>query len=79
LTGNCWAYTVGSLINLVKADSLLSIIQDLVVADNPVQQLQTLAQQMEANCPLNLSSKHMVDKDMGRLESKPALKYKVAA
>ncbi len=73
------AYTVGSLVNLVKADSLLSIIQDIVMAANPVQQLQKLAQQMEANCPLNLSSKHMVDKEMGRLEPTPALKYKTVA
>jgi len=34
---------------------------------------------MEENCPLNLSSKHMVERDMGRLEPTPALKYKAAA
>ena len=73
------AYTVGSLVNLVKMDSLLTIIQALIATDQPAQQLQRLAQQMEENCPLNLSSKHMVERDMGRLEPTPALKYKAAA
>ena len=73
------AYTVGRLVNLVKMDSLLTIIQALIATDQPAQQLQRLAQQMEENCPLNLSSKHMVERDMGRLEPTPALKYKAAA
>ncbi len=36
------AYTVGSLSNRVKVDSLLTIIRELVTAHNPVEQLQRL-------------------------------------
>ncbi len=73
------AYTVGSLSNRVKVDSLLTIIRELVTADNPVEQLQRLAQQLEELFPLNPSAKHMVDRDMGRLEPTPSLKYKALA
>ncbi len=73
------AYTVGSLSNRVKVDSLLTIIRELVTANNPVEQLQRLAQQLEELFPLNPSGKHMVDRDMGRLEPTPSLKYKAIA
>jgi hypothetical protein len=73
------AYTVGSLSNRVKVDSLLTIIRELVTADNPVEQLQRLAHQLEELFPLNLSDKHMVNRDMGRLEPTPALKYRAFA
>lgn len=73
------AYTVGSLSSRVKVDSLLTIIRELVTANNPVEQLQCLAQQMEEWFPLNPSDKHMVSRDMGRLEPTPALKYKALA
>ena len=73
------AYTVGSLSNRVKVDSLLTIIRELVTADNPVEQLQRLAQQLEEWFPLNSSDKHMVNRDMGRLEPTPSLKYKAIA
>lgn len=73
------AYTVGSLSDRVKVDSLLTIIRELVAANNPVQQLQRLAQQLEELFPLNPSDKHMVNRDMGRLEPTPSLKYRVHA
>jgi hypothetical protein len=73
------ASTVGSLSNRVKVDSLLTIIRELVTADNPAQQLQRLAQQMEEQFPLNPSDKHRVNRDMGWLEPTPSLKYKAIA
>lgn len=73
------AYTVGSLTNRVKVDSLLTIIRELISADNPVEQLQRLAQQMEELFPLNPSDKHMINRNMGRLEPTPSLKYKALA
>jgi hypothetical protein len=73
------AYTVGSLSNRVKVDSLLMIIRELVTADNPVEQLQRLAHQLEELFPLNPSDKHMVNRDMGRLEPTPSLQYKAIA
>ena len=68
-----------SLSNRVKVDSLLTIIRELVTANNPVEQLQRLAQQLEELFPLNPSGKHMVNRDMGRLEPTPSLKYKAIA
>ncbi len=73
------ASTVGSLSNRVKVDSLLTIIRELVTADNPVEQLQRLAQQLEELFPLNPSDKHMVSRDMGRMEPTPSLKYRALA
>jgi hypothetical protein len=70
------AYTVGSLTNRVKVDSLLTIIRELVMADNPVEQLHRLAQQLEALFPLNPSNKHRVNRDMGRLEPTSLLQYR---
>ena len=73
------AYTVGSLSSRVKVDSLLTIIRELLSADNPLEQLQRVAQQMEPLFPLNPSDKHMVNRDMGRMEPTPSLKYKALA
>lgn len=73
------AFTVGSLSNRVKVDSLLTIIRERVTADNPVEQLQRLAQQLEELFPLNPSAKPMSDRDMGRLEPTPSLKYRAIA
>jgi hypothetical protein len=73
------AYTVGSLSSRVKVDSLLTIIRELVTANNPVEQLQRLAQQLEELFPLNPSDKHMVNRNMGRLEPTPSLKRKALA
>lgn len=63
----------------MKVDSLLAIIRDLVTADNPVEQLQRLAHQLQQMFPLQPSGKHMVNRDMGRLEPTPSLKYKAFA
>jgi hypothetical protein len=63
----------------VKVDSLLTIIRELVTADNPVEQLQRLTQRLEELFPLNPSAKHMANRDMGRLEPTPSLKYKALA
>jgi hypothetical protein len=38
-----------------------------------------LAQQLEELFSLNSSKKHMVNRDMGRLEPTPSLKYKALA
>lgn len=72
------AWTVGSLINRVKSDSLLTVIRDLLATDDPRQQLQRLADTLAAHFPLQPSAKHMVGRDLGRLEPTPSLKYKAA-
>ena len=73
------ASTVGSLISRVKMDSLITIIRQLVVADEPEKRLQQLTQQLEAQFQLKPSDKHMVHRDLGRMEPTPSLKYRAAA
>jgi hypothetical protein len=73
------AFTVGSLINRVKMDSLVAILRQLMLAEEPEKMLQHLTQQLEAQCQLKPSDKHMVHRDLGRMEPTPALKYKAAA
>ena len=72
------AYTVGSLSNRVKVDSLLGVIRELVSCEHPQRQLQRLADQLQELFPLNLSAKHMAHREMGRLEPTPSLKHKAA-
>ena len=73
------AYTVGSLRNRVQVESLLTFIRELITAENPAQELQHLAHQLQEQFELNLSSKHLGHREWGRLEPTPALKYRAAA
>jgi len=71
------AYTVGSLRNQVKVESLLAVIRDLLSSDDPKAKLELLSNNLKENL-LKPSKKHMADRDLGRLEPTPSLKYKAA-
>jgi hypothetical protein len=73
------AFTVGSPINRIKVDSVLTVIRDLLAAEDPERQLQQLADTLAEYFGLRPSEKHMVRRDWGRLEPSPSLKYKSAA
>ena len=73
------AYTVGSLRNRVQVESLLALLQELVTAENPAHQLQAFAHQLQEQFVLNPSDKHLVHRELGRLEPTPALKYRAVA
>ncbi len=73
------AYTVGSLINRIKVESLLDVIGDIVASDHPAQQLAQLAERLTEQNALAPSEKHMIGRDLGRMEPTPSLKYKAAA
>ena len=73
------AFTVGSLINRIKVDSLLTVIRDVLAAEDPAQQLQQLGDTLTQYFDLRPSEKHLVGRDLGRLEPSPSLKYKAAA
>lgn len=73
------AYTVGSLRNRVRVESLLMVLRELVAAENPAQQLQALAQQLQEQFTLNPSAKHLAHRELGRLEPTASLKYRAAA
>ena len=73
------AYTVGSLSSRVKVESLLTVLQELVMTENPAQALQQVAHQLQEQFALHPSSKHLAHRELGRLEPTPALKYRAAA
>lgn len=73
------AYTVGSLINRIKVDSLLAVIRALLATDHPEQRLAQLADTLAQQFALAPSKKHLAGRDLGRLEPTPSLKYKATA
>jgi hypothetical protein len=70
------ACTVGSLQARVRVDSFLAFIRELLLADNPHEQLNRLTQALEEVFPLAPSKKHMNTRDLGRQEPTPSLQYR---
>jgi len=74
------AYTVGSLTNQIRVDCLFDFIRELLSADDPEKKLNLLTETLKDQVlTLNPSKKHMVNRDLGRLEPTPGLKYKATA
>ena len=67
------AATVGSLLEKIRVDSLLGFIHSLLVADNPQQKLELLSTAVEDLFKLAPSKKHLVNRNLGRLEPSPSL------
>ena len=76
LENNLPACTVGSLLAKTRVESLLAFIRELLVADNPQEQLTRLSQAIEEVFQLAPSKKHLHTRDLGRLEPTPSLKYR---
>lgn len=72
------AFTVGSLIDRIKVDSLLEVFREILTTADPAQQLQQLSETLAECFDLRPSEKHMVGRDLGRLAPSPSLKYKAA-
>jgi len=70
------ACTVGSLRDRVRLESSLQMFQEILESDQPQQQLELVAQRAKACFPLNESKKHLVGRELGRLESTPSLEYR---
>ena len=73
------AATVGSLLEKTRVESLLNFINSLLAADNPQQKLARLAKAVEEVFQLAPSKKHLVNKDLGRLEPSPSLFFRAKA
>ena len=71
------ACTVGSLRDSVQVESLIEFIAGVILSDNPEEQMALLTSQVQEVFRLNDSSKHMVGRELGRLEPTPALKHRV--
>jgi len=70
------ACTVGSLRDRVRVDSTLQFFKAIILSENPEEQFVLLTEQAKEIFRLNESSKHMVGRDLGRLESTPSLQYR---
>ena len=73
------AYTVGSLMAKTKVEGVLATFEQIFLSDSPAEQFKEFAKSLEDNmvllCP---SKKHMINRNLGRLEASPSLKYRKA-
>ena len=74
------ACTVGSLISKIKVECILCFVREIMSNKNPQQKLNDLVDVLEKDViKLNPSSKHMANREFGRLEPTESLKYRQAA
>jgi hypothetical protein len=76
LKNNLPAYTVGSLRANVQVECLVEVIDDLVSSDKPQEKLQRFTQALHEVFAFGRSKKHMSQRQLGRLEPTPFLKYR---
>ena len=76
LTHNLPAYTVGSLRANVQVECLVNVIEDLVSSDTPQEQLHRFTHALHQVFAFGHSKKHMIQRQLGRLEPTPSLKYR---
>jgi len=76
LKNNLPAYTVGSLRANVQVECLVDVIDDLVSADDPQEKLRGLTQALHEVFAFGRSKKHMIQRQLGRLEPTPSLRYR---
>jgi hypothetical protein len=76
LKNNLPAYTVGSLRANVQVECLVDVIGDLVASDNPQEKLKRFTQALHEVFAFGHSKKHMIQRQLGRLEPTPSLKYR---
>src|SRR5256712_263590 len=76
LKNNLPAYTVGSLRANVQVECLVNVIDDLVSSDNPQDKLKRFTEALHEVFALGRSTKHMIQRQLGRLEPTPSLKYR---
>lgn len=70
------AWTAGSLCEKIRKDSLLSVIEYIINSNNPKKRFRELSKVLNQLITLVPSEKHMINRDLGRLEPTPALIYK---
>jgi hypothetical protein len=73
------ACTVGSLRARVRVDCLFDLIHKMLASENPKEMLSQLSDKVKELFELQPSKKHMIGRNLGRLEPSPSLKYKAAS
>src|SRR5215831_15852117 len=76
LKNNLPAYTVGSLRANVQVECLVEVINALMSSDEPQEKLQSFTQALHEVFAFGHSKKHMIQRQLGRLEPTPSLKYR---
>ena len=76
LTNNLPAYTVGSLRANVQVECLVDVIDDLVSSGDPQDKLKRFTNALHEVFAFGRSKKHMIQRQLGRLEPTPSLKYR---
>jgi hypothetical protein len=76
LKNNLPAYTVGSLRANVQVECLVDVIEDLMSSDDPQSRLQHFTKALHEVFAFGRSKKHMIQRQLGRLEPTPSLKYR---
>src|SRR4029434_8716082 len=77
LKNNLPAYTVGSLRAHVQVECLVEVIDDLVSSDHPQDKLKRFTKALHEVFALSRSTKHMIQRQLGRREPTPSLKDRV--
>ena len=72
------AYTVGSLRANVPVECLVDVIQELGSSDDPQSQMHHFTQALREAFVIEHSKKHLAQRQLGRLEPTPYLKYRGA-
>jgi hypothetical protein len=74
------AYTVGSLTAKIKVEGILASFEQIILSEAPVERFKKFAKSLEDNVvELNPSTKHMANREFGKFEPSPSLKYRSAA
>jgi hypothetical protein len=76
LTHNLPAYTVGSLRAHVQVECLVDVVEHLVASDAPQEQLHCFTHALHQVFAFGRSTKHMIQRQLGRLEPTPSLQYR---
>jgi hypothetical protein len=70
------ACTVGRLREACRAEAIVTMVRDLLSAEDPVAAVAQWAEHVKALYALAPSSKHMSGRDLGRQEPTPSLRYR---
>jgi hypothetical protein len=73
---NLPAYTVGSLRANGQVACLVDVIEEVVSSDDPQSRLQHFPKGLHEVLAFGRSKKHMIQRQLGRLEPTPSLKYR---
>ena len=73
------ASTVGSLRAKIQSDALWQFVDEILRAEDPKEKLAECVEKLKKLRPLAASSKHLNNRDLGKLEPIPSLKKRFAA